>query len=74
MVIISAYWALGLQTVGSVRPRYMSLFLTVSPESSMVLGMLKAFTKCVKWINEPQIVAADYLINHMLDLTILIQT
>ena len=37
-MIISAYCVLGLQTVGSVRPRNKSPLLTVSPESSKVLG------------------------------------
>lgn len=38
MMIISAYWVLGLQTIGSVWPRNKSPLLTVSPESSKVLG------------------------------------
>lgn len=38
MMIISAYWVLGLQMVGSVWPGNKSPLLTVSPESSKVLG------------------------------------
>jgi len=38
MMIISAYRVLGLQMIGSVWPRNKSPLLTVSPESSKVLG------------------------------------
>lgn len=37
MMTISAYWVLGLQMVGSVRPGNETPLLTVSPESTKVL-------------------------------------